>query len=114
MDDTRDEVGEILAGMTGGRTGTAGGVSSPVPPAADWPRGLDAASASAARLTMLLSDVYKAHQGKEPSASLAAQIEQTVRNLTGEPPQECFASMFVRQVRQCFSAVWADGFPRCR
>ena len=31
MDDTRDEVGEILAGMTGGRTGTAGGVSSPVP-----------------------------------------------------------------------------------
>lgn len=23
----------------------------------------------------------------------------------------CFASMFVRQVRQCFSAVWADGFP---
>lgn len=28
--------------------------------------------------------------------------------------QDCFASMFVRQVRQCFSAVWADGFPRCR
>ena len=26
----------------------------------------------------------------------------------------CFASMFVRQVRQCFSVVWADGFPRCR
>ena len=24
MDDTRDEVDEILAGMTGGRTGTAG------------------------------------------------------------------------------------------
>ena len=88
MDDTRDEVDEILAGMTGGRTGTAGGVSSPVPPAADWARGLDAASASAARLTVLLSDVYRAHQGKDPSASLAAQIEQTVRNLTGEPPQE--------------------------
>lgn len=36
-----------------------------------------------------------------------------------EPGQEayhldCFASMFVRQVRQCFSVVWADGFPRCR
>lgn len=29
-------------------------------------------------------------------------------------PKRCFASMFVRQVRQCFSAVWADGFPRCR
>ena len=28
--------------------------------------------------------------------------------------QTCFASMFVRQVRQCFSVVWADGFPRCR
>ena len=28
--------------------------------------------------------------------------------------RECFASMFVRQVRQCFSVVWADGFPRCR
>ena len=27
---------------------------------------------------------------------------------------KCFASMFVRQVRQCFSVVWADGFPRCR
>ena len=65
MDDTRDEVDEILAGMTGGRTGTAGGVSSPVPPAADWARGLDAASASAARLTVLLSDVYRAHQGKD-------------------------------------------------
>ena len=31
-----------------------------------------------------------------------------------EPEPACFASMFVRQVRQCFSAVWADGFPRCR
>lgn len=29
-------------------------------------------------------------------------------------PFVCFASMFVRQVRQCFSVVWADGFPRCR
>ena len=27
---------------------------------------------------------------------------------------DCFASMFVGRVRQCFSAVWADGFPRCR
>ena len=31
-----------------------------------------------------------------------------------DQPGPCFASMFVRQVRQCFSAVWADGFPRCR
>ena len=28
--------------------------------------------------------------------------------------QNCIASMFVGRVRQCFSAVWADGFPRCR
>ncbi len=27
---------------------------------------------------------------------------------------ECIASMFVGRVRQCFSVVWADGFPRCR
>lgn len=33
---------------------------------------------------------------------------------TGPWTSGCFASMFVRQVRQCFSAVWADGFPRCR
>ena len=25
----------------------------------------------------------------------------------------CIASMFVGRFRQCFSAVWADGFPRC-
>lgn len=44
---------------------------------------------------------------------------QALRNLfewLGGVPERivCFASMFVRQVRQCFSAVWADGFPRCR
>lgn len=32
----------------------------------------------------------------------------------GHRRADCFASMFVRQVRQCFSVVWADGFPRCR
>ena len=36
------------------------------------------------------------------------------RYLSQEERIQCFASMFVRQVRQCFSAVWADGFPRCR
>ncbi|GDY92827.1 hypothetical protein MCC01972_02410 [Bifidobacteriaceae bacterium MCC01972] len=34
--------------------------------------------------------------------------------MPAEPMPACFASMFVRQVRQCFSVVWADGFPRCR
>ena len=44
--------------------------------------------------------------------------EAIERYRRGESPvrifRECFASMFVRQVRQCFSAGWADGFPRCR
>ena len=35
-------------------------------------------------------------------------------NRYGRGELRCFASMFVRQVRQCFSVVWADGFPRCR
>ena len=35
-------------------------------------------------------------------------------DLTPRRHGRCFASMFVRQVRQCFSVVWADGFPRCR
>ena len=39
---------------------------------------------------------------------------EVVRALYGAGYMECFASMFVRQVRQCFSVVWADGFPRCR
>ena len=42
--------------------------------------------------------------------------EQDIQNIQekGGILPDCFASMFVRQVRQCFSAVWADGFPRCR
>lgn len=40
-------------------------------------------------------------------SALAAQRKADLR-------RRCFASMFVRQVRQCFSVVWADGFPRCR
>jgi len=49
------------------------------------------------------------------------EVRYTVENRNkGQTPVRndlilaCFASMFVRQVRQCFSAVWADGFPRCR
>ena len=40
------------------------------------------------------------------------EAEET--HLFARVAQACFASMFVRQVRQCFSVVWADGFPRCR
>lgn len=44
-------------------------------------------------------------------SAVAFPIRDSDKNLWGVA---CFASMFVRQVRQCFSAVWADGFPRCR
>ena len=40
--------------------------------------------------------------GTSPNAALA----------NGMP--ECIASMFVGRDRQCFSAVWAEGIPRCR
>lgn len=43
---------------------------------------------------------------------MAALQPKNRNSAQGNKP--CFASMFVRQVRQCFSAVWADGFPRCR
>ena len=41
-------------------------------------------------------------------------VDGQVAELVDDDQPGCFASMFVRQVRQCFSAVWADGFPRCR
>ena len=44
-------------------------------------------------------------------SALAAQRKADRRR---RGSRKCFASMFVRQVRQCFSVVWADGFPRCR
>ena len=51
-----------------------------------------------------------AHAFVGPVQEPFVQYEQRVRAVFAD----CFASMFVRQVRQCFSAVWADGFPRCR
>lgn len=67
-------------------------------------------------------------QGWDPAEVGRDQVMNIMRELgirgvrrggtpvTTEPAKGtgCFASMFVRQVRQCFSAVWADGFPRCR
>ena len=58
---------------------------------------------TATRIHERLRDEY----GVEASLST---VTRTVARLK----RECFASMFVRQVRQCFSVVWADGFPRCR
>ena len=45
---------------------------------------------------------------------LDRQDRQTRNEALQTLKRVCFASMFVRQVRQCFSVVWADGFPRCR
>ncbi|VWQ21583.1 hypothetical protein BIFLH206_01296 [Bifidobacterium longum subsp. longum] len=49
--------------------------------------------------------------GRDPG-TVSREVERNRNPESGG--YECFASMFVRQVRQCFSAVWADGFPRCR
>lgn len=52
----------------------------------------------------------------EPELLKGGPVARTTNRLEGgvNSVVKCFASMFVRQVRQCFSAVWADGFPRCR
>ncbi|WP_241677225.1 LysM peptidoglycan-binding domain-containing protein, partial [Bifidobacterium jacchi] len=49
----------------------------------------------------------------------AAEAQRTYDGEYGVDPVRhstlaCIASMFVRRVERCFSAVWADGFPRCR
>lgn len=54
------------------------------------------------------SDGLREHCVPAAWEALDSTLDSGVRELV------CFASMFVRQVRQCFSAVWADGFPRCR
>ena len=50
------------------------------------------------------------------TAELVLQLGRAKRDGTLETMLRdiCIASMFVGRVRQCFSAVWADGFPRCR
>lgn len=77
-------------------------------------------------LTNRFKDEYAKATKKEKKLILDRLVEvgmgrSTARRLLREPARpagkgrlRCFASMFVRQVRQCFSAVWADGFPRCR
>lgn len=52
--------------------------------------------------------------GPGSSSNKANTETEAVSTDLGDTKYECFASMFVRQVRQCFSVVWADGFPRCR
>ena len=53
---------------------------------------------------------------EHPEAERADPYEKDVERVWRDSGKVygCFASMFVRQVRQCFSVVWADGFPRCR
>lgn len=50
----------------------------------------------------------------EQGTGVSSQRGERYARYTEEQKRACFASMFVRQVRQCFSVVWADGFPRCR
>ena len=61
-------------------------------------------------------EVVRALYGAGYMESTIGQYRKSIRALEryAGGPDACFASMFVRQVRQCFSAVWADGFPRCR
>jgi len=58
-------------------------------------------------------EVVRALYGAGYMESTIGQYRKSIRALE-RYAGGCFASMFVRQVRQCFSAVWADGFPRCR
>ncbi|KFI91277.1 hypothetical protein BISA_1877 [Bifidobacterium saguini DSM 23967] len=78
-DHVDEETGEILPASP----------SAPVPsPSANWSQGLDAASATAVDLTGLLSAAYRAHHGKDPSASMVKAFDTIVRNVTDEPPRE--------------------------
>ena len=69
---------------------------------------LDAFERLDEQTTMPLShaEVIRLAVDSAHSGHMDARIQRLVKR--------CFASMFVRQVRQCFSVVWADGFPRCR
>lgn len=77
----------------------------------DWRPEFDEWDAASAHL--LAFDSVDSPDRPGPSAQSASPIQ------SGQPDQPgryiiCIASMFVGRVRQCFSAVWADGFPRCR
>ena len=73
---------------------------------------------------MKTESVYPEHWEKRTRDEVLVLIDEYIHWYNHErikqslgwmsPVQYCFASMFVRQVRQCFSVVWADGFPRCR
>lgn len=56
----------------------------------------------------------KGRKAKGPRIPMRVPIADRPEAVGSRKGFGCFASMFVRQVRQCFSAVWADGFPRCR
>ena len=56
---------------------------------------------------------YQAQDGSQRTV-IDMTVDEIGPSLRYATAAVCFASMFVRQVRQCFSVVWADGFPRCR
>ena len=59
------------------------------------------------------SAVIERYRRREESVE-EALIDMYLAGVSTRQVDDCIASMFVRQVRQCFSVVWADGFPRCR
>ena len=72
----------------------------------DWRRGHEAMSQQIPQVDQAMLET-----------TLDRMVRKTVEEMLNamlDAEVDCFASMFVRQVRQCFSVVWADGFPRCR
>lgn len=67
-----------------------------------------------ASLVVPMTDIGPARGGAGTPSPLWCDRGEFAEDGDMHLTQVCFASMFVRQVRQCFSAVWADGFPRCR
>ena len=85
------------------------------------PRGTHLGQDDGNPVTDLLPDRYLDRYDREflyrmlgSTIRLRARLADPKTDHAAHSVIECFASMFVRQVRQCFSAVWADGFPRCR
>ena len=66
------------------------------------------------RVMFVLSHLIRTKEFAMGETTVGHVAGEVVRALYGAGYMECIASMFVGRVRQCFSAVWADGFPRCR
>ena len=70
--------------------------------------------ASIARKTHVSEPTVRKYLAKEDLSAVPSVRKPRASVIDPYLPVICIASMFVGRVRQCFSAVWADGFPRCR